>query len=179
MEQEIIRQLKARDEAGAEAFLIHYGPLIRYILRPILQNEQDRDECLSEIAMRVWEKIDVFDPERGSFTGWLTALARNAALNKARQGRGGASLEELPRDYPADSPTPEEALLRRERQAALHRALEGLTAQERRIFYRKYYYRQPTAQIAAELGMTTRAVEGKLYRIKTKLRRTLGGEEDG
>lgn len=179
MEREIIRQLKARDEAGAAAFLTHYGPLLRYILGPILQNEQDRDECLSEIALRVWEKIDTFDPERGSFAGWVTALARNAALNNARQGRGKPMLEELPQDYPAESPTPEEALLRRERQAALHRALESLTAQERRIFYRKYYYRQPTAQIAAELGMTARAVEGRLYRIKAKLRRTLGGEADG
>ena len=34
------------------------------------------------------------------------------------------------------------------------------------LFYRKYYYLQPTAQIAAELGMTERAVEGRLYRLK-------------
>ena len=71
------------------------------------------------------------------------------------------------------------ALLRQERQQALHRALEALSAQERRIFYRKYYYRQSTAQIAAELGMTARAVEGRLYRIKAKLRRMLGGEAHG
>ena len=30
-----------------------------------------------------------------------------------------------------------------------------------------------------ELGMTQRAVEGRLYRIKNRLRRMLGGEEDG
>ena len=36
---------------------------------------------------------------------------------------------------------------------------------------------QPTAQIAAELGMTERAVEGKLYRLKKQLRKMLGGED--
>lgn len=35
---------------------------------------------------------------------------------------------------------------------------------------------QSTAQIAAELGMTERAVEGKLYRLKKGLREQLGGE---
>ena len=33
-----------------------------------------------------------------------------------------------------------------------------------------------TAQIAAELGLTERAVEGKLYRLKKQLRKMLGGE---
>ncbi|WP_417176253.1 sigma factor-like helix-turn-helix DNA-binding protein [Anaerotignum sp.] len=35
---------------------------------------------------------------------------------------------------------------------------------------------QSTAQIARELGMTERAVEGKLYRLKKKLRNLLGGD---
>ena len=43
------------------------------------------------------------------------------------------------------------------------------------IIYRKYYYLQSTAQIASELGMTERAVEGRLYRLKQKLRKKLEG----
>ena len=37
------------------------------------------------------------------------------------------------------------------------------------MFYRKYYYCQSTAQIAAELGLTERGVEGRLYRLRQKL----------
>ena len=60
--------------------------------------------------------------------------------------------------------------------AALHDALARLGQNDRALFYRKYYYLQSTAQIAAELGMTARAVEGRLYRLKKQLRRMLGGE---
>ena len=49
--------------------------------------------------------------------------------------------------------------------------------QERDLFYRKYYYCQSTAQMAAELGLTERAVEGRLYRLQG-LRQKLGGELD-
>ena len=73
-------------------------------------------------------------------------------------------------------PTPEELLLRQERQAAVNRALTRLSPDEQTLFYRKYYYLQPTAQIAAELGTTERAVEGRLYRLKKRLRKLLGGE---
>ena len=59
----------------------------------------------------------------------------------------------------------------------LKNALYQLPYDERLLFFRKYYYRQSTAQIAAELGTSVRAIEGRLYRIKQKLRLALGGED--
>lgn len=175
-EQEIIKMIVDRDENGIDALLKHYGPLMRYIIAPILPKAQDQEECLSEVAMRVWNKIGLFDQQRGSWSAWLTALTRNAALNRARRTAPLEHSEEIPEDTPSPEPTPEEAILRQERQAAVNRALQQLTSKERTLFYRKYYYLQPTVQIASELGMTERAVEGKLYRLKKKLRKMLGGE---
>lgn len=167
--------LLEKNEQGMDALLLHYGPLMRYIIAPILQNPQDREDCLSEVSMRVWEKIGQFDGEKGSFHAWLTAITRNTALNHARKASG-SSAEELSESTPSPELSPEEALLKKERQEALKTALSRLSYKDRLLFYRKYYYRQSTAQIAAELGMTERAVEGKLYRVKKQLRKSLGGE---
>lgn len=174
-ENTVERLLLEKNEQGMDALLLHYGPLMRYIIAPILQNPQDREDCLSEVSMRVWEKIGQFDGEKGSFHAWLTAITRNTALNHARKASG-SSAEELSESTPSPEPTPEEALLKKERQEALKTALSRLSYKDRLLFYRKYYYRQSTAQIAAELGMTERAVEGKLYRVKKQLRKSLGGE---
>ena len=174
-EGEIIALIRAREETGLSELLRHYGPMMRYIISPFLSDEQDREECVSEAAMRVWEKIDSFDPERGSWNSWLTALTRNAALNRARQLKR-AATEELSTDLLSPEPTPEEALLRKERQAELAASLSRLSQEERLLFYRKYYYMQSTVQIASELGMSLRAVEGRLYRIKKRLRSLMGGE---
>ena len=157
-EQEVLALLRAGDERGAEALLRHYAPLMRYIIAPIVPDAQDREECLSDAALRVWEKFGTYDPARGSWTAWLTALTRNTALNRARKKSG-------------------ERLLQQERRQALERALTALPQRDRLLFYRKYYYRQSTAQIAAELGTTERAVEGRLYRIKKALRKALGGDD--
>ena len=116
-----------------------------------------------------------FDGEKGSFHAWLTAITRNTALNHARKASG-SSAEELSESTPSPELSPEETLLKKERQEALKTALSRLSYKDRLLFYRKYYYRQSTAQIAAELGMTERAVEGKLYRVKKQLRKSLGGE---
>ena len=63
-EQEMIELLLQKNEQGVEALLLHYGPLMRYIIAPILSNPQDQEDCLSEVTMRVWEKIRLFDRER-------------------------------------------------------------------------------------------------------------------
>ena len=174
-ENTVERLLLEKNEQGMDALLLHYGPLMRYIIAPILQNPQDREDCLSEVSMRVWEKIGQFDGEKGSFCAWLTAITRNTALNHARKASG-SSAEELSESTPSPELSPEETLLKKERQEALKTALSRLSYKDRLLFYRKYYYRQSTAQIAAELGMTERAVEGKLYRVKKQLRKSLGGE---
>ena len=173
-EQKIIELILARDERGMDALLTHHGPLMRYIIAPILPNTEDREECLSEAAMRVWEKINQFHGDCGSFNAWLTAIARNTALNRLRRKTN--EDNEIPESIPTPEPTPEEQLLRKERQNAVKRALGQLSQSDRNLFYRKYYYLQSTAQIAAESGMTERAVEGKLYRLKKRLRKMLGGE---
>ena len=173
-EEAIVELLLQRDERGMDALLKQYEPLMRYIISPILSNPQDREDCLSEAAMRVWEGIERFNRERGSWSAWLTAVTRNTALNYARKiSRGG---EEIPEDTPSPEPDPEEAMIRQERRVAVDRALRRLSNGDRILFYRKYYYLQSTAQIASELGMTERAVEGKLYRLKKRLREMLGGE---
>lgn len=146
-EQDMIALLQQHDERGMDALLLHCGPLMRYIIAPIVPNALDREECLSEASLRVWNKIAQFDAARGSWSAWLTAVTRNTALNFQRR-------------------------------AALHDALARLGQSDRALFYRKYYYLQPTAQIAAELGMTERAVEGRLYRLKKRLRTMLGGDGD-
>lgn len=67
--------------------------------------------------------------------------------------------------------------MHQERQTALQAALGQLSAGEQLLFYRKYYYLPSTAQIALELGLTERAVEGRLYRLKRQLRKLPGGDE--
>lgn len=176
-EREIAALIKRRDERGMSELIRVYGALIRYIIAPILSDPRDREECFADVTMKVWEKIELFEPRAGSFRAWLSAVARNTALNRARKSR--QEEEELTEAEAARGESPEEALLRRERAAALAAALGTLSAGERAMFYRKYYYMQSSAQIAAELGTTEKAVEARLYRLKKKLRKMLGGELDG
>ncbi len=157
-----------------EKLLAEYAGMMAYIVGGILRDPQETEECLGEIRLKLTEGQAAYDSGRGTEAAWLTAVCRNAALDRLRR-RKRRREEPLPETM-AGGPGPEELLLERERAEALRKALLTLSDRERRLFYRKYYYLQPTAQLAAELGLTERAVEGKLYRIRKKLQKQLGGE---
>ena len=170
------RYLQRRRRPAAEA-VIRDGSLeqLQRLWAEGILTGRDREDCLSEVLMRIWDGIGGFDPARGSWRAYITAAARNAALNRARAAR---AAEALP-DGPAAQPGPEEAVIAAEEIDELRRAIAALPPGERALIYRKYYYRQPTAQIASELGLSPRAVEGRLYRIKKRLGAALGGERNG
>lgn len=174
--QEIARLLREKDEQAFGELIRQYSPLIKYIIAPIVTDAHEREDCLSETVMRIWSRAEQFDPERGTWKAWLTAVARSTALNRARKNRSLCGQEELSESTPSPDADPEQLLLRRERQRELQNALGRLSESDRHLFFRKYYYRQPTAQIASETGLTERAVEGRLYRLRLRLRTMLGGE---
>ena len=80
--------------------------------------------------MRVWDGIGGYDPDRGSWTAWLTAVTRNTALNRL--------AEELPGDggplraHARAGAAPEEALLERERREELRQAIARLPEKDLR-----------------------------------------------
>lgn len=160
-----------------EALLERHGPMMAYVVRGILSDPHEQEECLAQVRARVWERWESYDRERSSPATWLTALCRNAAYDRlraqARQRERTGALDETLVD---PAPGPEEVLLQKERLETLSRLLSAMSAGDRALFYRKYYYLQSTQQMAAELGTTARAVEGRLYRIRKKLQKQMGGE---
>ena len=172
---ELIQSMKKRESDAAERFQTAFTPLLRYIIAPILLDERDREECLSDVTLQVWNTIDGYDPSKASFTTWLSTLARYAALNRRRsierRRENGPPDEDIP--TPADSP--EQTVLKKEAARAVWDAVGCLDRRDRDLFLRKYYYYQSTAQIAAELGLSLRAVEGRLYRVRKRLQDELGG----
>ncbi len=173
MENEIIQLLRNQDDQGLDLFMERYSGLIYYILGGILQDLEEIEECINDIYMKIWKSIDSYSIEKGKFTSWITVISRNTALNYLKKKQN--QHEEIRDEFTSQYST-EDIVLKYERSDEIKEAISSLAPDEQHIFYRKYYYLQKTNQIAAELGLTERSVEGRLYRIRKKLQKKLGGD---
>lgn len=172
MEKKIIEMLKESNEDGIHLIQGNYGNMIKYVVENIIQDKEDMEECISDIYLKIWRKINLYDKSKGKLSTWITALARNTALNYVNK----KSIPTVELTDTINVPTsPEVALLKKEELRRLKNTIKSLLPEEQQLFYRKYYYLQSTAQIAAEMGKSERSVEGKLYRMRNKLKKKLGG----
>ncbi len=119
-------------------------------------------------AVREWPRTGVPDNP----LAWLTTVARNLLLNHLRR-RDAVSIDTVP---PADvlAAMERDAVSESTEIAAIvSRALARLPAHEACLLEAFHFERCRVAQLAERLGISERAVEGRLRRARERLRREL------
>ena len=80
-DKQLMAQIAAGDQAALQTLLRRHGPLLQYILKPILTDPREREECLADISLRLWQRAGDYAPWDMESTldslaqGWLLARA--------------------------------------------------------------------------------------------------------
>jgi RNA polymerase sigma-70 factor (ECF subfamily) len=131
------------------------------------------DEVVQETWLTAVGRLGAFDPDAGSFAGWLRGIAANVLRNLLRRQRRG-----LPRPAGAGQAPPADAAAEQREQAErVARALAGLPAHYEEVLRGKYLEGWSVARIAAARGETVKAVESLLTRARQAFREAFAGEE--
>lgn len=152
-----------------------YGRYCHFISYQILYNNQDAEECVNDTYFRAWKAMPPQRPNRLSI--FLGKITRNLAIDKYRQytaekrgiGQTELVLSELDDCIPAQQNTEqqsEEILL----VGAIDAFLADLSAKNRIIFVRRYWYLISIKEIAEQYGMSESKVKSTLFRLRNRLR---------
>lgn len=178
-ETALVRALRAGDAAAFERFADDYlPPLYRFAQRRLGDRETTRD-VVQSTACKAIAGLDSFRGE-AQLSTWLFAICRNEiAAHHRRRSREGTGVE-LDEETTVATPaagagdaaaaSPEAQLLRRERSALVHEALDALPPRYGRALEWMYLERIPVAEIAARLGVGPKAAESLLTRARDAFR---------
>lgn len=178
-EQEIIGLFLKRDQSAITELENMYGRYCGSIAANILAQREDREECLNDTWLKVWNSIPPTQPN--SLKAFAGKITRNLALNRiraagaARRGTGQAaeSLEELTRDMEPSSDNVEQAFDRYILTRAINAYLAGQSKEKRIIFVRRYFYMDSVQQIAEMTGRREGTIKSVLSRMREDLRKEL------
>lgn len=163
------RMASGDEEAFREFQQLYFNRLFRHILVLTRGEESEAKEALQETLCRVARYIRPFDREE-VFWCWLTRLARSAARDGGRKRLRYLHLLEkycqcwLP--LQAASSGEEEARL----EEALAICMTQLEPSDRALVEAKYSSKTSLRELAAQTGLTERAVESRLLRLRRQLR---------
>jgi RNA polymerase sigma-70 factor (ECF subfamily) len=183
----LLERLRTGDASGWRRVLDLYTPLVYHWCGRWGIRGADADDVLQEVFQAASQRIGTFRRERAgdTFRGWLRGITHHKAQMfwRGRErhpgGPGGSDawqrLHEVPgRDAGADDDADEADQL----SDLFHRALAQLRGEfeERtwQAFWRATVDEQPSAAVAAELGMTANGVRAAKCRVLRRLREELG-----
>ena len=173
-DREIIALSWARSQEAVAETAKKYGAYCGAVIRRILGDGRDCEECLNDTWLGAWNAMPPQRPER--LPPFLGRIARNTALdrydyNSAQRRNGGgfeAVLEELA-ECVGGQPLEEEAGVRQLGEA-VSRYLATLRPTARQVFLRRYWYCESVGEIAAASGFTQSKVTSLLHRARKGLR---------
>jgi len=54
------------------------------VVARILKNDDVAEEVLQDVFLKIWERIESYDPLKGKLFTWMINIARNQAIDKTR-----------------------------------------------------------------------------------------------
>lgn len=162
------------DRSAFEALYRVTSPKLFGIILRILSERSVAEEVLQETYVRIWRNADSFTAEAGQPIAWLSAIARNRAIDRLRSDRvsraqvddGDAVLARLATTGEGDPVT----------RGALRACLLGLEPDARECVLLAYCYGFSRDELAEKFSRPIGTIKSLLHRTVLQLRTCLERE---
>lgn len=180
-EKKVIKRAAKGDAGAFEQLVLTYQTPIYNLCLRMIGNPEDAADLTQEAFIKAWKNLGGFQFE-SAFSTWLYRLASNTCLDHLRsvKRRPQVSLtaedsdgETQTMDFPDPAPSPEAAVIVKEEQELLARAMDALDEQQRQILTLRAVNELSYAEIAELLGIKEGTVKSRLARTRDALRKIL------
>lgn len=83
-EEKLVSRLKSRDKSAFEYLYDNYSGALFGVVSRIIPKEAVAEEVLQDVFLKIWDKIESYDPAKGRLFTWMLNLTRNQAIDKTR-----------------------------------------------------------------------------------------------
>jgi len=154
-DRELALRLKRRDASAMADLYDRFGRVAYSVIFTIVRDTGIAEDLVQETFLRVWNRMNGFDAERGALGPWLLTVARNRAIDHirsagARISRNAYELEE--REYPSLFANAEEAIVIADQARRIRLALDTLNEKQKRVVELAYFEDLNQTEIADKLG---------------------------
>lgn len=148
-------------------FARHHVRVYRFVLR-LVRDESVAEDLISEVFLDVWRQAGRFEG-RSAVSTWLLAIARFKALSALRRRPDEELDEETAQAIEDSSDTPEAALEKKDKSAAIRKCLEKLSAEHREIIDLVYYHEKSVEEVAEIVGIPENTVKTRMFYARKRL----------
>ncbi|MFC2152884.1 RNA polymerase sigma factor [Bacteroidota bacterium] len=171
----VIHAISGDEKAYAE-LLDRYKDAIYYMLLKMVNNRSDAEDLTIEAFGKAFKNISQYTPNY-AFSTWLFKIATNNCIDFIRKKKANViSLDHTTDDQEsmgaplqADTPDPEEDMIKSQRMALTRSVVEKLKPRYKTLVELRYFKEYSYEEIANELNLPIGTVKAQLFRARELL----------
>jgi len=174
---DLAERLKRRDPQAMADLYDRYGRLAYSVILRIVRDSTTAEDLVQETFLRVWNRAQAFDSERGALGPWLLAVARNRAIDYVRStdGRMSRSAYELVEmENPALFADLERQMVTSDQARRIREALTKLNPSQRNVIELAYFEGLSQSEMAEKMNQPLGTIKTWVRSALKNLREQLG-----
>jgi RNA polymerase sigma-70 factor (ECF subfamily) len=174
---DLASRLKRRDPQAMADLYDRYGRIAYSLILRIVRDAGLAEDLVQETFLRVWNRAQAFDEQRGALGPWLLAVARNRAIDYIRSsdGRMARSAYELVEmENPALFANLESEILSSDQARRIRAALSKLNPTQRNVIELAYFEGLSQTEMAEKMGQPLGTIKTWVRTALRNLREELG-----
>jgi RNA polymerase sigma-70 factor, ECF subfamily len=176
----LVERLRRRDPDAMGELYDRYGKLAFSVIFRIVRNQSTAEDLLQETFLRVWNRVQAFDAEKGALGPWILTVARNRAIDYLRSLDGRmakSSLEIEKMETPRIFNDMESQLFDKDRIQNLKGAFEKLNPNQRMVIELAYFEGLSQTEMAEKMNQPLGTVKTWVRSALKALRDEIGAQE--
>ncbi len=176
-DEEVVAGVLDGHTALFEILMRRHNERIYRAARAILRDDTEAEDVMQQTYVNAYAHLRQFHG-RAQFSTWLTRIAVNEALARARRNQNYLCVDEDTMDVESfmdrvDPSNPERQAAAGELRMVLEQAIDELPDGAREVFTLREVEGMSTAEVAAALGVSDDVVKTRLSRARAAIRRDL------
>ena len=173
---DLVQRLQRRDPQALADLYDRYGRLVYALILRIVKDAGIAEDLVQETFLRVWNRVQGFDAQKGAIGPWLLAVARNRAIDYLRSagGRERNAMEFEETDHPALFCDMERDILLSDTARIVKAAMEKLSPNQRQVIELAYFEGLSQTEMAERMGQPLGTVKTWVRTALKNLRDDLG-----
>lgn len=181
-DENIIALFQAREENAIQAVSSQYGALCLRTAKKYLRSQEDAEECVSDVMMKLWQQIPPEKPN--NLEAFIVTLTKRTALDAVRRQQAkkrGSEHTAVSLDAIGDTLTAVETVESTVGEKLLTKAvvafLDTLSEDDQTIFTERWHNNTPPREIAKKFDISGLHVRKSLMNTRRKLKQYLEKED--
>jgi len=155
------RLIAGDDDALAEAY-DSWGGLVYSLAVRLTADHAAAEDITQDVFVRLWERPEAFDPQRGTLRTWLCMSARSRAVDWIRRREARNRYQAAAAAQPHDHAAVDEMMLWQTEAKVVREAVHALPETQREALVLAYYHGHTYREVASRLAIPEGTAKSRL-----------------